>query len=182
MHFRDAALVRIASDALLRVSELVALQVDDISTEDDGSGRVEIRRSKTDQESKGVTLYLGEPTMRALRDWLGSVAGGGIRAAVPARATGRGRTQAEAISRTSAREIIAGSRCAMLVLRGSVSRTLAESGRGLQSLAARWRRSGRASNGGQMDFKPKQCPRLYARAQYAGIARRRRSSCGTAAK
>ena len=64
---RDAALIAVASDALLRVSEVVALDVADIAAEDDGSGRLTIH-SSTDPE--GVVLYLGAPTMRRVRDWL----------------------------------------------------------------------------------------------------------------
>ena len=66
---RDAALVAVMSDAMLRVSELATLTAADIERAGDGSGRVTVRRSKTDQEGQGATLYLGKPTMRALRDW-----------------------------------------------------------------------------------------------------------------
>ena len=63
---RDAALVALASDCLLRVSEVVAVQVEDIAAEADGSGRLTVRRSKTDQEGKGAVLYVGEATMRRI--------------------------------------------------------------------------------------------------------------------
>ena len=66
---RDAALVALASDALLRVSEVVAVQVEDIAAEADGSGRLTVHRSKTDQEGRGVVLYLGEATMRRIAVW-----------------------------------------------------------------------------------------------------------------
>ncbi len=49
---RDAAILAVASDALLRVGEVAALQVDDIAFEADGSGIVTIRSSKTDQEGR----------------------------------------------------------------------------------------------------------------------------------
>ena len=65
---RDAALIAVASDALLRVSEVAALDVADIAHEDDGSGRLTIRPSRTDPA--GGVLYLGAPTMRRVRDWL----------------------------------------------------------------------------------------------------------------
>ena len=64
---RDAALIAVASDALLRVSELVALEVGDI---DWGTSTVTVRRSKTDQEGEGAVLYLGQPTLRRVRAWL----------------------------------------------------------------------------------------------------------------
>ena len=68
---RDAALVALASDFPLRVSEAVAVQVVDLAAEPDGSGRRTVHRSKTDQEGRGAVLYVGESTMRriaALRD------------------------------------------------------------------------------------------------------------------
>ena len=64
---RDAAIVSVASDALLRVAEVSALDVADV---DLGEQTVLIRRSKTDQEGKGVTQYLGEPTVERVRAWV----------------------------------------------------------------------------------------------------------------
>ena len=56
-----------ASDALLRVSELAELEVGDI---DFGTGTVTVRKSKTDQEGEGAVLYLGRPTLKRIRRWL----------------------------------------------------------------------------------------------------------------
>ena len=67
---RDCAVLRVMSDGLLRVSELAALQVEDVLREADGSGRIVIRQSKVDQEAKGSVLYLGKPTMKAIDAWL----------------------------------------------------------------------------------------------------------------
>ena len=67
---RDAALISVMSDGLLRVSEVAALEVADIAFEDDGSGRATVRRSKTDQEGVGVVLYLGPPTVEKIKAWL----------------------------------------------------------------------------------------------------------------
>lgn len=67
---RDAALISLMSDAMLRISETAALLVSDITEEADGSGRVNIHRSKTDQESRGTVLYLGHPTMARIKTWL----------------------------------------------------------------------------------------------------------------
>ncbi|MCY3823239.1 MAG: tyrosine-type recombinase/integrase [Nitrospinae bacterium] len=64
---RDAAIVAVASDALLRVSEVAALDVADVNLEEQ---TVWIRRSKTDQEGQGVMQYLGEPTVGRIRAWL----------------------------------------------------------------------------------------------------------------
>ena len=67
---RDAALIALMSDCLLRVGEAVALDGADIDTLDDGTGRVTVRRSKTDQESRGAVLFVGAPTMARIADWL----------------------------------------------------------------------------------------------------------------
>ena len=60
---RDAALLAVASDGLLRVSEIAALDVGDVQAEADGSGRLVVGESKTDQEGQGAVLYLGAPTV-----------------------------------------------------------------------------------------------------------------------
>ena len=67
---RDAAILSVASDAMLRVSEVAALDVHDIDHASDGTGRLTIRVSKTDQEGTGVVAFLGAPTMRRVRAWL----------------------------------------------------------------------------------------------------------------
>ena len=67
---RDAAILAIASDALLRVSEVSALDVEDLAIEQDGSGRLTIRHSKTDQEGAGAVQYVGASTVRRVRAWL----------------------------------------------------------------------------------------------------------------
>lgn len=59
-----------ASDALLRVGELSALRADDFAAREDGSGRLAIRFSKTDQEGVGAMLYLGVSTVARLRAWI----------------------------------------------------------------------------------------------------------------
>ena len=66
---RDALLLRVASDCLLRVAEASALDVADIGFEQDWL-RVVVRRSKTDQEAKGAVLYAGLPTLRLAQLWL----------------------------------------------------------------------------------------------------------------
>ena len=67
---RDGALIRLGSDALLRVSELSELNVADVQVEDDGSGTVTVRHSKTDQEGQGHVRYLGAPTISAVQNYL----------------------------------------------------------------------------------------------------------------
>ena len=68
---RDAALLAVASDGLLRVSEVAALDVGDMQAEADGSGRLLVGESKTDQEGQGAVLYLGALTVSRVSAWLG---------------------------------------------------------------------------------------------------------------
>ncbi len=67
---RDAALCSMAYDAGLRVSELVAATVADLRRLADGSGRLTIPRSKTDQEGAGSVVWLSAETMDRLSAWL----------------------------------------------------------------------------------------------------------------
>jgi len=62
----DIALCAVLRDALLRRSEAAALTWADIEAEPDGSGRLTVRRSKTDQEGGGAVLYLSPQTMQDL--------------------------------------------------------------------------------------------------------------------
>ena len=61
---RDAALIAVMSDAMLRVSECAALNVEHVDLE---TQTVLIARSKTDQDGQGAVSYLGEPTIVRLR-------------------------------------------------------------------------------------------------------------------
>ena len=63
---RDLVMVQVMRDALLRRGEAAALVWGDISRARDGSGRLIIRYSKTDQEGRGAVMYLSRVTMRAL--------------------------------------------------------------------------------------------------------------------
>ena len=54
----DVALISLMRDAMLRVSEAAALTWNDIVTETDGTGRLLIRRSKTDAEGEGAVAFL----------------------------------------------------------------------------------------------------------------------------
>lgn len=57
---RDSSLIRLMSDCLLRISEAVAVNVSDV-------GKVlRIKQSKTDQEGRGATLYVGDPTLNVI--------------------------------------------------------------------------------------------------------------------
>ena len=62
----DIAIMCLMRDAMLRVSEAAALTWGDISTKEDGTGRLLIRRSKTDPDGEGVVAYISVPTMSFL--------------------------------------------------------------------------------------------------------------------
>ena len=62
----DVALISLMRDALLRVSEVAALTWANIGVESDGTGRLLIRRSKTDPEGAGAIVFLSAPTMKRL--------------------------------------------------------------------------------------------------------------------
>jgi integrase len=62
---RDSALIRLMSDCLLRISEAVAVDVEDIR-----DSALRVHRSKTDPGTAGipsVTLYIGVPTREAIK-------------------------------------------------------------------------------------------------------------------
>ena len=63
---RDAALILLMRDGLLRRSEASALTWRDLHAGADGSGRLMIRRSKDDQEGEGALLYVSARTVDAL--------------------------------------------------------------------------------------------------------------------
>lgn len=67
---RDAALLSLAYETMCRRSELVALQLEQLSREEDGSGRVLLERSKTDQEGEGEVLFISPATMQRLDRWI----------------------------------------------------------------------------------------------------------------
>ena len=62
----DLALISLMRDAMLRVSEAAALTWADIGGEPDGTGRLLIRRSKTDPEGEGAVAFLSVSTMARL--------------------------------------------------------------------------------------------------------------------
>jgi integrase len=68
-HIRACALVCVAYDAMLRRSELVAIDWEDIEASVDGAGTVLIRRSKTDTEGEGFRAYLSPEAMGFLEAW-----------------------------------------------------------------------------------------------------------------
>jgi integrase len=77
---RDAAIIWVAYGGLMRRSEVVALDVEDIERyrrrSDAGElvtkTRLHIRRSKTDQTGQGSTVDIPTPAAEALQAWLGA--------------------------------------------------------------------------------------------------------------
>ncbi len=67
---RERALLCVAYDTMARRSELVALDVEDLTFAADGTGTALIRRSKTDQAGEGAKAYLARETVRHLQQWM----------------------------------------------------------------------------------------------------------------
>ena len=61
---RDAAMIRLMSDCLLRISEVVAVNVGDFK-----GSTLTLQSSKTDQEGTGETLYVCENTRELLKQY-----------------------------------------------------------------------------------------------------------------
>ena len=66
---RDAALLSLGYDAGLRVSEILGATVEALTVQDDGSGLLDILRSKTDQEGQGAFAWVSPETMRRIATW-----------------------------------------------------------------------------------------------------------------
>ena len=62
----DIALISLMRDGMLRRSEAASLTWGDLIKESDGTGRLTVARSKTDQEGEGVVLFVSAPTMESL--------------------------------------------------------------------------------------------------------------------
>ena len=142
---RDAAILALASDAMLRVSEVAVLDVADLIIEPDGTGRLTVRRSKTDQEGAGAILFVGARTVRRIRDWL-AVAGHSS-GALFRRVRRGGRTTNHRLSRQAIAAIIALRAAAVGVenatghsLRVGAAQSLAAAGASLVEMqnAGRW--------------------------------------------
>ena len=59
---RDAAMIRLMSDCLLRIGEVIAVNVGDLT-----ENTLTVGSSKTDQEGTGESLYICEPTRKVLK-------------------------------------------------------------------------------------------------------------------
>ena len=67
---RNRALVGVAYDAMLRRSELVAVEVDDVMYEPQGNATLLVRCSKTDGEGRGEPAYVAPDSVALVRAWL----------------------------------------------------------------------------------------------------------------
>ena len=62
----DLAIIGVMRDGMLRISEAAAITWDDLEEEEDGSGRLTITHSKTDQEGEGAVVFISSQSM----DWV----------------------------------------------------------------------------------------------------------------
>lgn len=67
---RNRAALALAYDTGLRRSELVAVLVEDLSFDEDQTGAVLLRKSKTDQEGEGQLRYMAADTVRLVLAWI----------------------------------------------------------------------------------------------------------------
>jgi site-specific recombinase XerD len=67
---RDGALLAVAFETGLRVSELAAIQIAQIDPQRDGRGILAIGKTKTDQEGEGRFAWLSTDTMRRIGAWI----------------------------------------------------------------------------------------------------------------
>ena len=96
---RDSALIRLMSDCLLRVSEAVAVDVEDLKDK-----TLIVKSSKTDQEGVGETLYVTSDTRRVINRY---IAKAGIEGGALFRSVKRGdHVQAGRLTARSARRQI----------------------------------------------------------------------------
>lgn len=162
---RDAAAVAIGSDAMLRVSELAALQVSDV-----GDATVTIRRSKTDQSAVGSVHYIGPRTQQLVSDYIRAA---GIHEGPLLRRIRRGgHVGAEGLAAEAVRRLIV-ARAAAVGIVGRISGHSLRVG-AAQSMAAAGATTLELQLSGR--WKSERMPAHYARVQRAAadaVARRR---------
>ena len=96
---RDSAMIRLMSDCLLRISEVVAVNVGDFK-----GSTLTLRSSKTDQEGAGETLYVCDNTRELLKQYREQAEIS--RGAVFRHIRRGGHVQSERLTTVSARRII----------------------------------------------------------------------------
>ena len=62
----DIAMIAVMRDGLLRSAEAAQLRWDDLELHEDGTGRILVRQSKTDQAGQGTVLFLSRSCVQAL--------------------------------------------------------------------------------------------------------------------
>jgi site-specific recombinase XerD len=67
---RDKAILLVAYDSLCRRSELVSLEIKDLTNNKDESIKLKLHRSKTDPHGVGKNLYLSIEAQQALKEWV----------------------------------------------------------------------------------------------------------------
>ena len=82
---RDAAMIGVASQCLLRISEVSDLSAADVAFQPDGTALVTIRRSKTDPYGEGSVHHVREDAAAWLRAWIDAadIRGGPLFRALP---------------------------------------------------------------------------------------------------
>ena len=140
---RDAAIIATASDALLRTTEISALDVADLEVAPDGTGRLSVRNH--DRAGEGTIAFLGEPTVRRLRTWLdkGEIEGGPLFRRMHVRRAGDRRLSARGVLLVIARRARAGEFFSYVTadsLRMGAALSLAAAGAPLDEIleAGRW--------------------------------------------
>lgn len=68
--YRDRALLRLAYESMRRGSELCAFGVDDIQTRANGASLLYLKRSKTDQEARGMWIALSTTCRETVDAWI----------------------------------------------------------------------------------------------------------------
>ncbi|WP_340242947.1 tyrosine-type recombinase/integrase [Roseobacter sp. HKCCA2468] len=69
-HMRDAAMISVGFDGLMRRSEIVVLKVSDVTWINEGTARLIVRRGKTDQLARGRVVWLTPTSSQVLREWV----------------------------------------------------------------------------------------------------------------
>lgn len=75
-HLRDAAMIAVGFDGLMRRSEIVALRVSDVECTDGEAARIVVRRGKTDQLARGRVVWLTSASAQVLSEWMETCGGG----------------------------------------------------------------------------------------------------------
>ncbi len=69
-HLRDAAMISVGFDGLMRRSEIVALKVSDVELSYEDAARIVVRRGKMDQLARGRVVWVTSTSTQVLREWM----------------------------------------------------------------------------------------------------------------